>query len=109
MQHLESLVREWFPRVFIGPTLVQDKSSTPSFAPCWKCLHPASIPPTTTKIFGVTSVVAAGLKAVYCFPMGDCVSAISQHKKTVDCPFHGQLLVDYVMPDLVSCSTCNRR
>lgn len=103
MQHLETLVRDWFPGVFIGPGPIQDKSTIPSFAPCWKCLHPASTPPTTTKIFGVTSVVAVGLRTVYCFPVGQCIEVISQQKKTVECPFHGELLVDCVMPDLVSC------
>ena len=110
MQHLEALVRDWFPGVFIGPALLPERSSIPSFAPCWKCLHPSSTPPTTTKIFGVTSVVAVGLKAVglkavFCFPMGKCVDAISQHKDDVECPFHGKLPIDCVMPDLVSCYT----
>ena len=103
MQHLEALVRDWFPGVFIGPAPLPEKSSIPSFAPCWMCLHPTSTPPTSTKIFGVTSVVAVGQKAVYCFPVGKCVDAISQHKDIVECPFHGRLLIDCVMPDLVSC------
>ena len=107
MQHLETLVRDWFPGIFIGQGPSQDKSTIPSFAPCWKCLHPAITPPTTTKIFGVTSVVAVGLRTVYCFPVGQCIKVISQQqqqdKKTVECPFHGELLVDCVMPDLVSC------
>ena len=102
MQHLEALVRDWFPGVFIGEVIIQDKSSIPSYAPCWKCLHPTSAAPPTPAIFGTTDVVAIGWKAVYCFPLRKCVDAISQRKETVDCPFHGQLDLHSVMPDLVS-------
>ena len=104
-KHIESLVGDWFSGLFLGSKI--GKFNVPSFTPCWKCLEMACplSPEKNLKVHGLKNIISLDNHPVYCFTLEECIGPASRYEEIISCPFHEELELVHVMPDLVSMYT----